>query len=445
LGSIATGTSGDYRRMIGEEMMMGRYPMITQSMTKEDFQLLLASLGCNLPASGHLSELSRPLSLGKMGTLANRFVIQPMEGSDARPDGSPGPATIRRYERYAAGRVAVIWMEAVAVSMEGRGHQHMLHLHEQNLDAFRNLVNRIREKATGGPEPLIIMQLHHSGRYGSHPKILFHEPEIDRAAGIAQDFPILSDAELDRIADDVVEAGRLAKRSGVDAIDLKCCHGYLFNELLRARTREGRYGGSYARRTALLFLIITRLIEEVGIECAVRMDAFSAEPYPYGWGVASDGSLDLAEPIRFARDLADLGVRIVNVSNGSPFVRPYLSRPFNSDHHPPEHPLRSIERLLRCAREIQQAVPELAVVASGFSGLRQFGPIVGAASIASGGCSLIGFGRQSFAYPNLPADIMGGLPLDSRKFCTLCDGCINLLKSGHPSGCVVHDRGYHGA
>lgn len=424
---------------------MGRYPMITQSMTKEDFQLLLASLGCNLPASGHLSELSRPLSLGKMGTLANRFVIQPMEGSDARPDGSPGPATIRRYERYVASRAAVIWMEAVAVSMEGRGHQHMLHLHEKNLDTFRNLVGRMRDMSTGESGPLIIMQLHHSGRYGSHPKILFHEPEIDREAKIAQDFPILSDAELDRIADDVVETGRLAKRSGVDAVDLKCCHGYLFYELLRARTREGRYGGSYARRTDLVFRIIARLHEEVGIACAVRMDAFSAEPFPYGWGVAPDGSLDLAEPIRFARDLADLGVRIVNVSNGSPFVRPYLSRPFNSDHHPPEHPLLSIERLLHCAREIQQAVPELAVVASGFSGLRQFGPMVGAASIASGGCSLIGFGRQSFAYPNLPADIMGGLPLDSRKFCTLCDGCINLLKSGHPTGCVVLDRGSHGA
>jgi len=30
---------------------------------------------------------------------------------------------------------------------------------------------------------------------------------------------------------------------------VKCCHGYLLHELLGAKTRSGRYGGSFENRT----------------------------------------------------------------------------------------------------------------------------------------------------------------------------------------------------
>lgn len=50
----------------------------------------------------------------------NRFAVQPMEGRDAGPDGSPGELTFRRYRRFAAGGSGLIWFEATAVVPEER-------------------------------------------------------------------------------------------------------------------------------------------------------------------------------------------------------------------------------------------------------------------------------------------------------------------------------------
>ena len=41
----------------------------------------------------------------------------------------------------------------------------------------------------------------------------------------------------------------MAYRIGFDFVDLKQCHRYLLNELLAARTRPGKYGGSFENRT----------------------------------------------------------------------------------------------------------------------------------------------------------------------------------------------------
>lgn len=76
----------------------------------EDIHGEAEKVGVALPLSEQTDILFHPLD-GPV-SLENRFAIQPMEGCDAAPDGSPGELTLRRYERFARSGAGLIWGEA---------------------------------------------------------------------------------------------------------------------------------------------------------------------------------------------------------------------------------------------------------------------------------------------------------------------------------------------
>ena len=102
-------------------------------------------------------------------TVGNRLAIQPMEGCDGNPDGSPGELTFRRYRRFGAGGAKLIWGEACAVVPEGRANPRQLLINEATAPALEQLVTTCRQvhvEACGSDDDLLIgLQLTHSGRY----------------------------------------------------------------------------------------------------------------------------------------------------------------------------------------------------------------------------------------------------------------------------------------
>ena len=124
-------------------------------------------------------------------------------------------------------------------------------------------------EACGSDDDLLIgLQLTHSGRYSCpRPLLAQHDPLldprtiVDKATGATAgpESPLLTDDELDRLQDRYVEAAELAFRIGFDFVDLKQCHRYLLNELLAARTRPGKYGGSFENRTRFIRELVGRI------------------------------------------------------------------------------------------------------------------------------------------------------------------------------------------
>ena len=125
-----------------------------------------------------------------------------------------------------------------------------------------------------------------------------------------------------------------------------------------------------------------------------------------------------------------------------------MGRPYNralpGDEPPPEHPLEGVWRLIRLVGDVQREFPDLAVVGTGYSWLRQFLPGVAAAVLDAAGATLIGLGRSSFAYPDAPKDLMEKGRLDPGKVCVTCSGCTELTRHGRPGGCIVRDREVYG-
>ncbi len=190
--------------------------------------------------------------------LENRIAIQPMEGCDGTRDGKPDELTIRRYDRFARSGAALIWEEATAVCEEGRANPRQLWIKKENVAAFQEMNQRIREISfrENGFVPKIIMQATHSGRYSKpngtpEPIIAYQNPLFEKENPIPAE-RVISDEALDRLAEQFGKAARLAEQAGFDGIDIKACHRYLNCELLSAYHRPGRYGGSLENRTRLL-------------------------------------------------------------------------------------------------------------------------------------------------------------------------------------------------
>lgn len=418
---------------------------------KDEFHAQNGELGLDLPFSEDLSVFQRELTVGKK-VIPNRLACQPMEGCDGTAEGSPDELTIRRYDRFAKGGAGVIWFEATAVMPEGRANPRQLYIHKQNLDVFKREVERIKETAlrTNGYAPVVIMQATHSGRYSKPqgvpaPLIAYNNPIFEKDHPIDAN-RIVTDDYLDQVQEALVEGARLAQQAGFDGVDIKACHRYLNSELLSAYNRPGKYGGSLENRTRLLRESMAGALEVCGADFIVssRMNVYDGFPYPYGFGVARDGSTDFdpTEPIWLLQQLRDMGVVLLNITMGNPYFNPHVNRPFVSGGYSiDEHPLEGVARMLKGTAQLKQAVPEMKLICSAVSYLGVAAPHVTGAFIRDGGFDIAGFGRTIFAYPDFAKDILSNKGMDRNKICICCSKCTEIMRTpGGTPGCVIRDR-----
>jgi len=447
----------------------------------------LAELGIDLPSVDQPTPapdgaLARPLEVvdPAWGTRAvgNRFTVLPMEGWDGTTDGRPTDLVRRRWQRFGQSGAKLVWGgEAVAVHPDGRANPHQLTIHT---DGHGEALGRLRADlveahlATNGrtDDLLVGLQLTHSGRFcrpdgdGLRPVIAERHPALDARLPDGRPDHVLSEDDLDVLAERFVTAARRAAEAGFDFVDVKACHGYLGHELLGAVDRPGRYGGDFAGRTRFLRTIIEGIRAEVpSLGVGVRFSVFDfvpfragpdgvgepeplpETPYRHAFGGAADGlGIDLAEPIALLDLLASLDVRLVCVTAGSPYYVPHIQRPAwfppSDGYQPPEDPLVGVARLIDAATRLKQARPETIVVGSGYSYLQEYLPHVAEAVVARGLADSIGLGRMVLSYPDLPLAVLAGQPLERRRLCRTFSDCTTAPRAGLVSGCYPLDDFY---
>jgi len=463
--------------------------------TAADFRRHAASLGLNLPCdeviqTGANSPLDQPLDrvLINGKRIGNRFAIQPMEGWDGTPTGGITDDMLRRWARFGESGAKLIYGgEAMAVRPDGRANPNQLMLNRENLAGISQLRQALidaHRARFGAAEDLAIgFQLTHSGRFCRpadkkrlEPRIAFRHPILDRKFGITDDTCVLSDQEVRELIAAYVKAAALAAEVGADFVDLKHCHGYLLHEFLGAHSRPGPYGGSFENRTRI-FREIAAGIRASGnkIDLAVRLSAFDfvpfrpdpalstpgkpgpgipedfshCLPYHFGFGVnpANPLEYDLTEPMQFLNLCAELGVKLVNVSAGSPYYNPHIQRPAAyppSDGYQPAHdPLIDVARQIDVVRQLRaQAPANLALVGSAYSYLQEFLPHVAQAVVRAGHADVVGLGRAALSYPAMLADAVRGGALEKKLICRTFSDCTTAPRNGLISGCYPLDPHY---
>ena len=427
--------------------------------------------------------------------LENRWAVQPMEGWDANPAGLPSEDTLRRWRRFGSSGAQLIWGgEAVAVCASGRANPNQLFLDREGenaagLERLRFALHEGHREQGLDPDRMCLgLQLTHSGRYARpegrpRPQCAHHHPVLDaRLEDAGAKLKLLSDGELEGIAERFVKAAVIAQRVGFDFVDIKVCHGYLLHELLSAHTRTGRYGGAFENRVSLFRAILEAVARDApGLGLGVRVSLIDAPPFEpgqdgegqkapwptstehaslgprsFGFGTLSAGDpaelsavLDdqlWQEPEAFLRLLPSLGVSLVNVTLSSPYWCPHWQRPAayppSDGYLPPEDPLAGVLRHLRVARRAKQVVPQMVVVGSGYSYLQEWLPHVAEHEVARGHVDFVGLGRSMLSYPDLPLDHLNGVGLKRKQICRTFSDCTTAPRNGLPSGCWPLDTHY---
>jgi 2,4-dienoyl-CoA reductase-like NADH-dependent reductase (Old Yellow Enzyme family) len=478
-----------------------KFVRIPSLKTASDFRRHLTSLGLDLPCeeniqTGPSSPLLQPVTEIRINgkQIGNRYAVQPMEGWDGTSHGGITDDVRRRWRRFGeSGAKLICGGEAMAVRPDGRANPNQLILSEETLPDMAELCRLLtathRERYGRTDDLVIGFQLTHSGRFCKphdkfklEPKVAYRHPLLDRRFGVTSDAQVFTDEEISDLVRSYVQAAAIAFRAGADFVDIKHCHGYLLHEFLSAYTRPGPYGGSFENRTRILREIVHGIRASGNpIELGVRLSAFDTVPfkpdsalsqpgrpgpgipddypvpYRYAFGAVWDDPLriDLTETMRFVELCAELGVKILNLSAGSPYYNPHIQRPAayppSDGYQPPEDPLVGVARQVNAVRQVREALrnkPKVAgrdwpiMVGSAYSYLQEYLPHVAQGVLRQGWADLVGLGRMVLSYPTILADATSSGVVNRKTLCRTFSDCTTGPRNGLVSGCYPLDPYY---
>jgi NADPH2 dehydrogenase len=481
-----------------------RLTRIPSLKTVEEFCQHIAALGLDLPCEDQIvAGSASPLVQAIDGVvingkrIGNRWAVHPMEGWDATTTGGATEEVRRRWQRFGESGAKLIYGgEAMAVRPDGRANPNQLIIMEQNrrdLAEIREGLVRVHRERFGTADDLVIgFQLTHSGRFCKptdkrrmEPRVAFRHPILDPKFGVTSDAQVFTDAEIEELIQCYIRAAQIAWDVGADFVDIKHCHGYLLHEFLGAHTRPDKFGGSFENRTRILRDIVAGIRASGNkIEIGVRLSAFDfvpfkpdpalsqpgklgpgipedfshCLPYRYGFGVNPGNPVeyDLTETFQFAELCAQLGVKILNLSAGSPYYNPHIQRPAAyppSDGYQPAHdPLVDVARQITVVRQIKAHLEEIQnpkskmqkpiLVGTAYSYLQEYLPHVAQYVVRNGWTDMVGIGRMVLSYPNILAEAVQKGSITSKQICRTFSDCTTAPRNGMISGCYPLDKYY---
>jgi len=503
---LATRHPGSYNEGMAEPFQLVR---IASLKTVPAFRQHVAALGLDLPcedgiATGADSPLAQPVAgvLINGKRIGNRWAIHPMEGWDGTTTGGVTDDMRRRWQRFGeSGAKLICGGEAMAVRSDGRANPNQIVITKENqtgIASLREALVKTHQERYGTTGDLVIgFQLTHSGRFCRpndqrrlEPRVAFRHPLLDRRVNVTSAAQVFTDAEIEELIQCYIHAAKIAWDVGADFVDLKHCHGYLLHEFLGAHTRPGKFGGSFENRTRILREIVAGIRASGNkIEFGVRLSAFDSVPfqpdpawsqpgtlgpgipeefshclpYRYGFGVNANNPVeyDLAETLQFVELCAQLGVKLLNLSAGSPYYNPHLQRPAAyppSDGYQPAHdPLIDVARQISVVRQVKQflavrfpaadcreqpAVRAPIIIGTAYSYLQEYLPHVAQYVVRYGWTDLVGLGRVVLSYPAMLADAVAHGTLAPKQICRTFSDCTTAPRNGLASGCYPLDKYY---
>jgi 2,4-dienoyl-CoA reductase-like NADH-dependent reductase (Old Yellow Enzyme family) len=472
-----------------------KWTRVASHKTPADFREHVRCLGLDLPCedvivAGFSSPLAQPIDgvviNGKR--IGNRYAVQPMEGWDGTTSGGITDEVVRRWQRFGESGAKLIYGgEAMAVRPDGRANPNQLIISEENLPGLariREALVTTHKERFGNTDDLVVgFQLTHSGRFCKpsdkfrmEPRVAYRHPLLDPKFHVTSEDQVWRDEEIEKLIQDFVTAAKVAWDAGADFVDIKHCHGYLLHEFLSAFTRPGRYGGTFENRTRILSEIVAGIRASGNkIDLGVRLSAFDFVPfkpdpaqtqpgrlgpgipedfsgylpYRYAFGANLDHPLesDLREPHQFIDLCSKLGVKVVNLTAGSPYYNPHIQRPAiyppSDGYQPPEDPLAGVARQIRAVRQLKKQAPtDLVVIGTGYSYLQEFLPLVAQYVVRHGWTDMIGIGRMVLSYPGILADALEKGAIATKSICRTFSDCTTAPRNGLISGCYPLDKYY---
>jgi 2,4-dienoyl-CoA reductase-like NADH-dependent reductase (Old Yellow Enzyme family)/thioredoxin reductase len=350
-----------------------------------------------------------------LGTLemVNRFVFPPIKLAYGNPDGTVSDRQLAFYQQIAREGPAIVILEPVSVTPEGKEHPKQLCVHLPGSSGeLKKIVEVIHTE-----DRLACLHLNHAGAAanpmatGAKPKA----PSRITCAASGQDAEPLSEKEIDGIIAAYREAAQNAGKAGFDLIEVQAGHGYLMSQFLNGKInkRNDRYG-----RDRLLFAKEALSAVKEGAPDIPFMVRISGNEMSPEFGISQ------ADLVPFLNVAEQVGASAFHVGMGNACFSP----PWYFHHASlPEKP--QIDALAWLRKQTS-----LPLIAAGRMGRKQRCKEVLENRVAD----LVALGRPMVADPQVIEKWQGGKDEDI-MYCGYClQGCLHRVKSGEPLGCNVN-------
>lgn len=251
---------------------------------------------------------------------ANRVFVSPM-CQYSSTDGYANDWHFVHLGSRAVGGAGMVLTEATAVLAEGRISPQDLGIwSDDHIEPLARIVRFIHDQGS-----VAGMQLAHAGRKASTYRPWEGQGKVPETEGgwnkvvapsavaFADHYPLpeaASKEEIQAIVAAFGDAARRACEAGVRVVEIHAAHGYLIHEFLSplSNQRTDAYGGSFENRTRILREIVAA-VRRSWPERAPLFVRISATEWV-------DGSWDIQQSIKLARQLRDSGVDLIDCSSG---------------------------------------------------------------------------------------------------------------------------------
>lgn len=282
------------------------------------------------------SDLLSPLTIRGV-TFRNRIVMSPMCQYVAK-DGFADDWHLVHLGSRAAGGVALVFVEATAVTAAGRiTNGDMGIWSDAHIEPLARIARFVRSQgAVAG------IQLAHAGRKASCDLpwkggggLLTTEaggwPVIGPSAiPFDEGYPVptvLDAAGIEEVFNAFLAATDRALLAGFQVIEIHAAHGYLLHEFLSplSNHRTDEYGGSLENRMRLLLRVAAAIRERVPRELPVFVRISATDWAEGGW--------DAEQSVVVAGKLKELGIDLIDVSSGA--LVPHVRIPVGKNYQVP--------------------------------------------------------------------------------------------------------------
>ena len=345
--------------------------------------------------------------------LANRFVFPPVKTAYGKPQGIVTERQLTFYQRIANNGPALLILEPVAVTPEGREHPKQLSIHlPESVSELKKIVDVIHRE-----NRLACLHLNHAGA-AANPKATgtkVKAPSAIKCPTTGQTAEALTEEDIETIIVGYLSAAIKAKHAGFDLIEIQGGHGYLVSQFLNGKInqRTDQYGKDRLLFAREAISAVKQGAPEIPMILRISGNEMSPE-----FGINQD---DLLPLLKLAEES---GINALHVGMGSSCFSP----PWYFHHS--SLPLKPQEDALAWVRK-QTSMP---IIAAGRLGRQDRITRVMDDHLAD----LIALGRPLIADPDLiikwKQEEFGEI-----TYCGYClQGCLHRLKSGESLGCNLN-------
>ena len=246
---------------------------------------------------------------GKIGplTLRNR-TIRAAAYEGMCPGNAPSEQLFNYHTAVAAGGIGMTNIAYAAVTQSGLSFERQLWMRKEIIPDLRKLTDAIHKEGAAAS-----IQLGHCGNM-SHKRICGCTP-VGASSGFNLYSPTivrgLNPSELPAMARAYGEAVNLARKAGMDAVEIHAGHGYLISQFLSPYTnhRSDEYGGSLTNRMRFMKMCMAEVMKAAGSDMAVTVKMNMRDGFK--------GGMEIDECLEVARTLQDeCGVHALVLSGG---------------------------------------------------------------------------------------------------------------------------------